>query len=134
MALSQPRSEAKIDEADAGIKRGATDEDFNSGGAYSDEGEHGQGGDRKEPLAVWRTESVPAAFQGRSTSSFINRFVRAWSTPVHASCCCGVPWHGKVSLGWAQCHEHLHACIVTACIQQHCCLGFWMIADEYYSG
>lgn len=78
MALSQPRSETKIDDAaQASILRNATQDDLGSDGLPdgSEDGDPHDKPDEKEPLSMWRAGSVPPEFQGRSTSSFINRLV-----------------------------------------------------------
>ena len=84
MALSQPRSETKIDEAAITSKYTQVDDDLGSLGdpepRQDDEVHHKD--PEQEPLSMWRTHSVPSAFQGRNTSSFISRFVRC---PLHAS-------------------------------------------------
>ena len=79
MALSQPRSEQKIDEAEAtqAIRRDDTQDQISDGEYRSEDKEqlHGKS-DQDEHLNMWRTGSCPPEFQGRSTNSFIKRLVR----------------------------------------------------------
>ena len=89
MALSQPRSETKIDDAAAANKsiyRDTTqDEVSDTVPGHTQDVEHNPHTrtEEDEPLKMWRTTSTPPEFQGRSTSSFINRLVRAGPLPGH---------------------------------------------------
>ena len=79
MALSQPRSDYKLDEAPLMggiIHRDATQDELNSDHPGDTEDKE-RTSDTEEPLSHWRRggNTIPREFQGRSTSSFINRLV-----------------------------------------------------------
>lgn len=77
MALSQPRSEQKVDELLGNVRRESTQEEVNMGDFGQAPEQHEPASEAEEPLRKWRNGgSIPREFQGRSTSSFINRVVR----------------------------------------------------------
>lgn len=74
MALSQPRSEQKVDELLGNVRRESTQEEVNMGDFGQAPEQHEPASEAEEPLRKWRNGgSIPREFQGRSTSSFINR-------------------------------------------------------------